>query len=108
MATVPVQVVAVAGTQATYAAATAGGGDKIVPGDGVFVHVKNGSGGSITLTLVTPGEVDGLAVADRTVVVPAGEDRFASVGDLYRNRSDGLATLTWSAVTTVTFAALRL
>lgn len=107
MATVATQSVGTGGLNATYSAATAS--DKVLPGSNTVLHVKNGGGGALTVTLVTPGTVDSLAVADRVVSVPAGEDRFISVpGGIYANRADGgLATVTFSPTTSVTFAVLR-
>lgn len=107
MATLTTQVMALAGLNPTYVAAAAGG-DKIKPGDGVFLHVKNGDASSHTVTLVTPGDVEGLAVADRAVAVPAGQDRMIPVPvGLYRNPVDGLASITYDAVTSVTVAAIQ-
>jgi hypothetical protein len=107
MATLAIQNIDQDGLEATYAAATASGGDKVIPGAGSFVHVVNGSGADITVTLVTPGTVEGLSVDDQEVVVTAGESRFIAVSNLYRNPSDGLATITYSAATSVTVASLR-
>lgn len=106
MATVSTQDVPAAGSALTYASAS-GGGDRFLPGDGVFMHIVNGSGSSITATLATPGTVDGLAIADRAVAVPAGDSRLVTLpADTYRS-SDGYGDVTWSATTTVTFAVLR-
>lgn len=107
MATVQSERIQIAGTEATYNAASAGG-DKVAPGDDVVLHVKNGSAGEITCTIVTPGTVAGQPIGDVAVAVPAGEDRF--IGPLVREHfaSDGLVDITWSASASVTFAALRL
>lgn len=106
MATVNTQNITNLGTAATYSAASPGG-DRFLPADGTFLHVKNGGGSPITVTLVTPGSVDGLAVADRPISVPAGSDRFiAAPSKLYRS-NDGLGDVTWSGTTSVTFAAIR-
>lgn len=110
MATVSTQALPKAGLAApTYSAASAGG-DKVTPGPGVYLHVKNASAGAIIPTIVTPGTVDGLAITDRACVsVPAGGEAFIPVTnvDLYRNTADGLADITWSASASVTFAVLR-
>ena len=95
------------GLVATYHAAS-GGGDKVTPGSGVGIHVKNGSASAVDVTLVTPGTVEGLAVADRVVEVGAGADAFIAVPDIYRSSTDGLASITWEATTTVTFAVIRI
>lgn len=105
MATVATQVIPVTGLNATYNAASAGG-DKVAPG--CFLHVKNGSGASINVTLATPGTLQGdLAIDDRVVAVPASGDRFIAVTDDYRDPTDGLAHLAWSASASVTYAVLR-
>lgn len=106
MATYSAQKPGSTGLAATYNAA-AGGGDRVPPGS--LLHVKNANASEVTLTLVTPLVHDGnLAVADRTVAVPptTGE-RFVRVPDntVYR-ASDGLVDITWSLVTSVTFAVL--
>lgn len=85
----------------------AGGGDTCLPGEGSYIHVKNGSGGSITVTLVTPGTVAGLAVADRAVAVGAGAEAKILIGDEYRNQSTGLASITYSGVTSLTIGSFR-
>jgi len=107
VATLAIQNIDQDGLEAVYSAATASTGDKVVPGAGSFVHVVNGSGSDITVTLVTPGKVSGLDVDDQEVTVTAGESRFIAVGNLYRDPADGLATVICSAVTTVTIASLR-
>ncbi len=107
MATVPTQGLPRSGLQATYAPASAGG-DRVAPGS--TLHVKNRSGGASTLTLVTSATYDSdLAIADRAIVVAAGEanDTFVPVGELYRDPADGLCPLTWSATASVTFAVIR-
>lgn len=83
------------------------GGDKCATGAGVELLVKNGSGSSITVTMATPGTDDGLAIADRAIAVAAGAEGHIPVLDSYKDPSDGLAHITYSAVTTVTVAAVR-
>lgn len=85
----------------------AGGGDTCLPGTGSYLHYKNGSGGSITVTLVTPGTVGGLAIADRPVVIAAGAEAKILVGDEYRNPTTGLASVTYSGVTSLTVGSFR-
>lgn len=94
------------GVEPIYTAAE-GGGDTCVPGEGSFLHYKNGSGGALTVTLVTPGTVAGLAVEDRAIAIPAGDETMFLVGDEYRNPTTGLASITYSGVTTLTVASLR-
>lgn len=106
MATYSPDQVQVAGTEPTYNAA-AGGGDKVQAG--TVLHVKNGSAGSVTCTVVIPGTVAGQDIGDVAVAVPAGAERF--IGPLTRSifaAADGLVDVSWSATTSVTFASLRI
>ena len=107
MATFTTQNVGTGGLAATYAAVSAS--DKLVPGDGSFVHVKNASAAAVAVTLVTPQTVDGLLVDNRLVTVAAATDQFVAVpSGLYGNRADGgLATVEFSPITSVTAAVLR-
>jgi hypothetical protein len=90
------------------AGVAAGAGGDSFPNDGKTVFViRNGSGASITLTVVTPVTVDGLAVADLTATIGAGETR--SVGPFppaWYNDAGGSVNVTYSAVTTVTVVPL--
>lgn len=107
VATLDTQVIGLAGTAINLVAATVGG-DACATGDDVKLLVKNGSGVSINVTLVTPGTVDGdLAIADRIVAVAAGAMEGIKVTDRYRDPSTGLASFTYSAVTTVTVGVIR-
>lgn len=108
MATVAVQDVTRAGTTPTPYTASAGG-DKFSPGTGVTVRVINGSGSAVTPTFATPGQVSGLDIADLVggstpasgakIYGPFPPDLFAG--------ADGLAAVTWSATTSVTFEVTR-
>lgn len=72
---------------------------------GRYLHVKNGSGASVTVTVPTPGLVDGLAVADRTVAVPAAGERLIALGTTATyKQAGGVAHVDYSAVTSVTVA----
>lgn len=107
MATLSTQVVAQAGTAISFAAA-ASGGDACATGSDVKLLVKNGDASSHTVTLVTPGTVDGdLAIADRAVTVAAGATVAVPVTDRYRDPVTGWASLTYDAVTSVTVAVIR-
>ena len=89
--------------------AAAGGGDAFA-NDGRTVFIaNNASGGDITATFVTQATADGLAIADRAVVITAGD--LESVADLdpdIYNDSDGLVTVTYSGVTSLTVNPFRL
>jgi hypothetical protein len=77
-----------------------------------LLHVKNGSGAPINVTVVTGGTFGGKAVADTVVAVPAGDDRFIGDlrADLYAQPSGadaGHVHVDFSAVAGVTVAALK-
>lgn len=107
MALLAPQQVRITGLEATYAAAS-GGGDTVAPGERVFLHVKNGHSSPQTVTIVVPGTKYGQALADVAVVVTNAEERF--IGPLSRDLADtdGLIDITYSGVTALTIAAVRL
>lgn len=111
MALLTVQNITRSGLAPSYSAA-AGGGDTIPsPDSETFLHVRNGGGSAITVTIATPGTVLGdLAVADVSVSVPAGGERM--IGPLpyahFADPATGNASISYSSVTSVTVAAIRL
>lgn len=83
--------------------AAAGGGDSFPNTGKEVVYIKNGGGSGITLTVVTPVTIDGLAVADLTATIGAGESRIIGpFPPAYYSDGSGNVGLTYSAVTTVT------
>jgi len=95
---------------ATSLTAASGGGDTYVPATGRWVEINNGSGGSITVTMVTPGVVDGtLAIADRTITVNAGTvEKIAAPPALYTDPTTGLGTINYSSATSVTVGVFQI
>lgn len=90
-------------------AAAAGGGDTVAPRADGIVLVRNGSGAEITVTVVVPGSQYGKARPDITKAVAAGA--FAAFGPFptdLADPTDQLVDITYSAVTTVTVAAIRI
>lgn len=92
---------------ATQAVAAAGGGDTAPVGPGRFLYVNNGSGGSLTVTVATPGTVSGLAIADTAVAVGAGDHALIPLSNVFRG-ANGRAAVTYSGVTSLTVAAFEL
>ncbi len=92
---------------AAVAVAAAGGGDTAPVGPGRFLYVNNGSGGSITVTVATPGTVSGLAIADTAVAVAAGDIGLIPLANVHRG-ANGRAAITYSDVTSLTVAAFEL
>ncbi len=91
----------------TFAAANADGHQFHNSGKSI-VYVKNGGGVSINVTVPTPGVVDGLALADKVVAVPAGEERAFSLRKVSTyKQTDGYTHLDFSAVASVTIAILE-
>lgn len=108
MATITTQAMPLDGAALTYSAASAGG-DRYTPGPNTFLHIVNGSGVSVTATIVRPRSVDGIVLTNRAVAVPAGLSRLVPVtSDNYKSVADGLGDITWSATATVTFAVVAI
>ncbi|MDX2552609.1 hypothetical protein ACKI1J_43115 [Streptomyces scabiei] len=107
MAVLTAQALPLGGLQPTYAAA-AGGGDQAPVGEKLVLHVRNDDASSKTVTVVTPGTVGGLAIADAAQTIPAGGDAFIPLKSTYRDPSTGRAAITYSAATSVTVAVLQL
>jgi hypothetical protein len=109
---VPTQRVIPAGLEPELTAPTADG--DIVDAGAVALWVVNGSGGAVTVTVDATAAQDGLAVADRVVSVPAGEQRL--IGPLPartfgRPQGDvdaGKVHVNFSAVADVTRAVIGL
>lgn len=76
---------------------------------GLVLLVRNGDVAGKTVTVPTPLTVDGLAVEERTVAVPADEDRYIALGgqSAYR-QEDGSAHVNYDDVTSVSVALLQI
>lgn len=88
--------------------AASSGGDEFDNSGSDFVEIKNGGAGSINVTFVTQATVDGEAVADKVVAVPAGTTKI--IGPFPKgiyNNANGRVQMTYSAVTSVTVKVLR-
>lgn len=109
LTTLAVQQIARTGLTPALAAANTDG--SYVPNDGrMFLQVKNGSGSPINVTVETPGTVDGNAIADLVVAVPAttGDKVIGPFPPETYNQSDGTIKVTFSGVTSLTIGAFRL
>jgi hypothetical protein len=92
----------------TFAAVDAGNGNEFANDGFCFLYVKNGSGGSINVTIPTQVTVDNLAVADQVVAVGAGANKLIGPFPPSLYNVGGKAQVDWSAGTDVTVAVLRL
>ncbi len=101
-----VQQIARAGITPSYSAGNADGGHSVVNNGATFLHVKN-SGVESTMTVVTTASVDGLAVADLTVTIPANTgDKM--VGPFSRGTFGDSLTVTFTSVAGITLGAFTM
>jgi len=90
------------GTPPTFAAPSSSDTVQI----GSTLIVKNGSGASITVTMVTPGNLPtGDAYPDKAYTVTAASEAWIPVLPEYRNTA-GVAAVTFSATASVTAASI--
>lgn len=110
MATLTTQVVKRTGVVPTYAAA-AGGGDRFTPDANTFLHVKNGSAGSITVTVAaTKVPTPDMTIASVAVAIAAGAEKMIGPlpADVFAaTDGSGLADITYSGVTSLTVAVVK-
>ncbi|QWF81136.1 hypothetical protein [Amycolatopsis sp. CA-230715] len=113
-ASVSTQDVLRAGLAPVHTSPTADG-DIADVGSGVFLSVINGGSGPVTVTVQTPGVVDGdLPVADRAVTVPVGTTPklIPLNSTAYRqpvgDPNAGRALVDYSAITSVTRAVVHI
>lgn len=109
MAALTLQNITRAGTTLTFGAA-AGGGDTMPVGDRNFLYVKNGGGSPITVTVAAVTQCNqGSTHSISAVSVPNGSEKcWAPVNAIFADGTDGQAHITYSAVTSVTVAAVSL
>lgn len=95
------------GLTPTYGGVNADGHS--LPNSGTeFFHVKTG-GTTCTVTVQTPGNVDGLAIADRPVLIGTNSERFFGPypPSIYNQQGAAEVYLDFSASTSVIIAAFR-
>lgn len=102
-----VQQIGRAGVTPVFSAANTDGHTILNDGK-TFLEVKNG-GSEITVTIDTPQTVDGLAVANRAVVVAAttGDKMIGPFTTDYNQVGTEYILVTFSAVASVTVGAFR-
>lgn len=102
-----VQQIVRSGLTPSYSAANVDG-HSIQNGGSEFLHVKTG-GTACNVTIVTPGTVDGQAVADRVIAIGTTSERMIGPfpPDVYNQPGAADVHVDFSAVTSVTVAALR-
>lgn len=107
MALGTVQAIVATGVTPVYA--TPLSSESITPGEDQFLHVKNASGGAVTVTLVDAGSTPGASAATNpTVSVPATTgDKMIYLNPNYVNPATGFITVNFSATASVTAALMR-
>ena len=108
MAQLTIQTIATTGLAPTYAAAAAGG-DAFYNDGATYFHVKNGSGASINVTVNSITACDQGFDHDQVVAVGAGAEKIIGPFPSQRwNDTSNNVNVSYSAVTTVTVAAVKL
>ena len=108
MADLTVQVISLSGIVPSFAAAAVGG-DAFLNSGREYFHVKNGSAASINATLNSVAACNQGFDHDAVVAVAAGAEKL--IGPFPKARFNDAAEkvqVTYSGVTTVTVAAVRL
>lgn len=90
-----------------YTAASAS--DTAACGTGTFLVVKNGGASAITVTIACPILVDGRLTTSSSTSpsIPAGGVGWLPLLPIYASSATGLATITYSATTSVNVAVVR-
>jgi hypothetical protein len=97
-----------AGIVPSYSAVDNANGEYIQNSGNEVLHVKNGSGGSINVTIVSNVIQNGLTLPNLIVAVGAGAEKF--IGPFQPStfsQSDGTVNLNYSAGASVTAALFR-
>ena len=112
MAALTIQKVAESGLTASYASVTAS--DTVVNNGNIFIHVKNGGGGSTTVTITAQktkadnSSFGKLTKSNATKAIASGAEAFIGPFSPAFNNSSGNIVITYSVTTSVTIAALEL
>ena len=106
---ITLQNISLSGITPSFAAAASDGDGFLNTGD-TYLQIKNGSGADITAAMQTPAKIDGIDIAEITVVIPAttGNKIIGPFETHIFNQSDGKVYVDYTAVTTVTVAAFKL
>lgn len=104
MALLSVQKISKSGLAASFVAADVAG-DTFGNDGQYYLHVKNGGGGAVTVTVASDENCNQGFDHDVVVSVPAAGERIIGLFEL--RRFGAVASVTYSGVTSVTVAAIR-
>ncbi len=105
---ITVQEIDIDGLSPVFSASVADGEKFLNSGD-QFLHVKNGGGSPITVTIQTPAQIESIDIAEVEVTIPASEERIiGNFSPSIFNQSDGMVYVDYSAVTSVTSALFKI
>jgi hypothetical protein len=110
----PVPVARLGGTDISSAMTAAANGDTMPAGPANFLHVKNGSGAAVTVTVTPPAGSGPLGTSlaalalTPTVAATTGDMIYGPFPAYPFADANGNVTFTYSAVTTVTVKALTM
>ena len=98
------------GLSPTYVAADATDGHEFTGSQNEVIHVKNANASAVTMTIITNMTQDGLAVADKTISIPAGEERIcgAWLSSVYHGSSASLVQFDFSIDPSITFSVFKI
>lgn len=106
MALGAVQAVTGAGIVPSYA--TPSSTEQISPTEDLILHVKNGSGSSINVTITDPGTTaSGTAATNPVIAVANGAEKMIYLNQYLTNPSTGTIQVAFSATTSITAALIR-
>lgn len=109
MATLTVQNIVKTGLTPSYSAAAAGGDQYAITDSRTYVHVKNGGGSSITVTINSQKACDQGGDHDLAVSVTNGQERLIGPLEYARFKNGGgYVQITYSGVTSVTIGVFHL
>lgn len=104
-----VQEVSISGVVPSYAAGDAVNHHQFLNDGNVFLHVKNGGGSPINVTLSVPIKHNGLTITNPVIAVANGSEKMIGPFDPTDfNQAGGLVYADLSGATTVTLAAIRI
>ncbi|MCC6426290.1 MAG: hypothetical protein IT435_05665 [Phycisphaerales bacterium] len=114
MATLTPVIPAAAGSALALVAAAGGGDQFLNPRSNSLLHVANGGGAPINVTITAkatsrPGDQNfpPQTVADLVVAVAAGATKVIPVGKAYTDQTTGMVSVGYSGVTSVTVGVVQ-